>query len=70
MKEIKFIPGSTVEQAVSILRNHRYNGEIVCGEFNGVMLYSNTVTMDSAYKEITGKSKEEFDKYVESLYNK
>lgn len=68
MKEIKFIPGSTVEQAVNILLNYRYNGESVCGEFNGVTLHSDTVTMDSAYKEITGKSKEEFDEYVKSLY--
>lgn len=34
---------------------------LACGEFNGTSLYSDTVTMDGAYKEIIGKTKEEFD---------
>ncbi|MNG37650.1 hypothetical protein D3C84_1250670 [compost metagenome] len=34
---------------------------LASGEFNGVQLYSDTVTMDEAYKAITGKTKGEHD---------
>lgn len=61
MKKIEFSLGSTIEQAVNELLNH---GELVYGKFNGVTLYSDTVTMDDAYKEITGKTKAEFDDYI------
>jgi hypothetical protein len=53
--------GNTVEEAVNELLRYRNNEVLASGEFNGVMLYSDTVTMDSAYKEITGKTKTEFD---------
>ncbi len=60
--KIEFFAGNTIEQAVNELLSHKEKGKLVWGEFNGVILYSDTVTMDSAYQEITGKSKEEFDK--------
>lgn len=66
-EEIKFILGSTIEQAVNELSHHKNEGKLVCGVFNGITLYSDTVTMDSAYLAITGKSKAEFDAYVKSL---
>lgn len=62
--EIKFTLGSTIEQAVNELLKHKKKGKLVFGKFNGVILYSNTVTMDSAYQEITGKSKAEFDESI------
>lgn len=60
-EEIAFFAGSTVEQAVNELLSYKEEGKLVCGKFNGVMLYSDTVTMDAAYKSITGKTKAEFD---------
>ncbi|WP_137743312.1 hypothetical protein [Robertmurraya siralis] len=61
-KTIEFRAGDTIEGAVRELLRHKEIGSVVCGQFNGVTLYSDTVTMDSAYKEITGKTKAEFDK--------
>jgi hypothetical protein len=60
--EIEFLAGNTVEDAVKELLNYKEKGLLACGEFNGITLYSDTVTMDGAYKEITGKTKSEFDK--------
>lgn len=61
-EHIGFFAGSTIEQAVNELLSYTEKGKLACGEFNGVTLYSDTVTMDSAYQEITGKTKAEFDK--------
>lgn len=61
-EEIQFFAGNTVEQAVNELLSYKEEGKLVSGKFNGITLYSDTVTMDSAYREITGKTKEEFDK--------
>lgn len=60
-KKIYFTAGSTVESAVNELLKHREAGKLACGDFNGITLYSDTVTMDDAYKLITGKTKSEFD---------
>ncbi|GAA4880063.1 hypothetical protein GCM10023310_70310 [Paenibacillus vulneris] len=59
--KIDFTAGSTIGSAVRKLLEYRESGILVCGEFNGVMLYSDTVTMDGAYEAITGKTKSEFD---------
>lgn len=59
--EIKFKLGISVEQAVNELLGYKERGYSVYGKFNGVTLYSNTVTMDSAHKEILGMTKAEFD---------
>lgn len=61
-EEVPVFAGNTVEQAVNELLSYKEEGKLVCGKFNGVMLYSDTVTMDSAYQKITGKTKAEFDK--------
>lgn len=60
--KIDFLAGNTIDSAVKELVNYRKKGLLAYGEFNGVTLYSDTVTMDKAYKEITGKTKSEFDK--------
>lgn len=57
-----FRAGYSIEEAVNELLEYKEKGILVCGEFNGTTLYSDTVTLDSAYIEITGKSKAEFDK--------
>jgi len=60
--EIEFSAGCNVEEAVNKLLTYKKKGILTCGDFNGHTLYSDTVTMDGAYKEITGKTKEELDK--------
>lgn len=59
--KINFSWGNTIESAVHQLLEYKKNGVLACGEFNGATLYSDTVTMDGAYKEIIGKTKAEFD---------
>ncbi len=61
-QKIEFYAGSNVEDAVNELLKYEIKGILACGDFNGTTLYSDTVTMDGAYKEITGKTKSEFDK--------
>lgn len=61
-KKLDLFVGCNIEDAVSELLEYRSKGVLVCGDFNGTTLYSDTVTMDGAYKEITGKTKAEFDK--------
>lgn len=56
-REIEFGFGG-IESAVKELGN---NKELVCGSFNGQMLYSDIDDLDSAYVKITGKTKDEFD---------
>lgn len=65
MRKIEFMPGTDLDDAVNTLLVARANGEQVYGEFNGCKLYSDTVTMDSAYIEILGCTKAEYDKSVE-----
>lgn len=59
-RKVVFTLGATIEEAVNELLNYK----LAYGKFNGVTLYSDTVTMDSAYKQITGKTKSEFDEYL------
>ncbi|RXZ78096.1 hypothetical protein EBB07_29010 [Paenibacillaceae bacterium] len=60
-KEINFVAGSTIEDAVRELLMYKNQGVLAFGEFNGAKLFSETVTLDGAYKEIIGKTKTEFD---------
>ena len=55
---IGFGVGDDIDSAMYQLKNHQ---DLVCGEFNGKMLYSDIDDLDSAYKKITGKSKSEFE---------
>lgn len=61
-EKVDFMVGSNVESAVKELLMYKAKGKLVCGDFNGVTLYSDTVTMDDAYILITGKTKAELDK--------
>lgn len=61
-KKIEFYTGCDIAMAVNKLLEYKDKGEYACGEFNGHMLYSDNVTVDSAYLEITGKTKADFDK--------
>jgi len=65
-KKIKFGFGD-VESAVKELKSHN---ELVCGSFNGQMLYSDIDDLDSAYVKITGKTKAEFDAEIKAENDK
>ena len=60
-RKIEFV-GTNLESAVYQLLAYKARGESVYGEFNGHRLYSDTVTMDSAYIEVVGCTKEEHDR--------
>jgi len=64
-RKIEFDCGCNIENAVNELLRYKEKGRLVYGEFNGHPLYSDTVTLDGAYKEITGKTKAELDKEQE-----
>ena len=54
--EIEFGLGWSLERAVKELIEYAVKGEFVYGEFNGHVLYSDTVSMDSAYLEVVGRT--------------
>lgn len=64
MKKIELLPGNNLEYAVYTLLAAKARGQHVWCEFNGHKLYSDNVTMDSAYLEVTGSTKKEFDQQL------
>ena len=63
-RKIEFY-GNTLEQCVEALLKYQRRGESVVVSFNGHDLYSSDVTMDGAYQEVLGSTKEEFDRKQE-----
>ena len=61
---------SPLERCVERLLQFKERGELVKYQFNGHWLYSDTITMDSAFLEITGKNKNDFDKAQEEWREK
>lgn len=61
MKKIEITPGDKLDEVVDMLIEADIRGEQVYVEFNGHKLYSNGITMDSAYKEVLGFTKQEFE---------
>lgn len=59
-KQIDVVWGLSIDDVVNTLLQYKSIGSRVCVEFNGVMLYSDTVTLDGAYKEITGMTRQKF----------
>ena len=57
-REIEFSLGQSIDTAVKELKSYE---ELVCGSFNGKMLYSDVDDVDSAFVKITGRTKSEFD---------
>lgn len=53
--------GMSIEEAVQILTDYHKEGKLVCLDFNGTMLCSDSVTLDDAYKAITGMTKDEYE---------
>jgi hypothetical protein len=71
----KELPGfyHSIDEAVEALLKAKANGEYAYVVFNDVILHSDTVTIDSAYKEITGYNKDEYDRAVKAeteMYHK
>ena len=64
-KEIEIPTGTTLESAVYTLLAAKSNGEHAFCIFNGVKLHSDTVSIESAYQDVLGKSKEEYQKEVD-----
>lgn len=62
-REIDFSAGQNIESAVKKLKEQK---DLVCGSFNGQMLYSDIDDMNSAYQKITGKTKAEYDAVMKS----
>ncbi|APR02693.1 hypothetical protein CLQ_13588 (plasmid) [Clostridium botulinum Af84] len=69
-EEIEFSGGNIIKEAVNELLDYKEKGKLVCRSFNGHFLYSDTVTMDGTYKEITGQTKSEFDKAQQEMIYK
>ena len=69
-KEIGGILSGNLEDNVRLLLRYAADGERVYINFNGHKLYSDTVTMDSAYLECTGKTKAEYVQYVKEWREK
>ena len=59
--------GTILDDAVNKLLQASSKGNQAYVEFNGIELEENTVTIDSAYKEVTGYTKKEFDELPEEL---
>ena len=65
LEEIVLHGGENIESAVNRLLEAKKQGKHAYCVFNDTYLYSDNVTMDSAYIEICGCTKEEYDKKVE-----
>ena len=64
MKQIQFASYDTLESAVYTLLAAKARGQHVWCEFNEHKLYSDNVTMDRVYLEVTGRTKKEFDQQL------
>ena len=60
--KLKVKRGSSLEDVVSVLLDTKERGESVYCEFEGHKLHSDNITMDSAFLEVTGLDKEDYDR--------
>ena len=65
-KEIQ-VHAYDIEECVSILEQYKCKGLLVSTIFNGITLYSDTVTLDSAYIAIIGETKADYDNSFERV---
>ncbi len=65
IKKIEIPPLSTIDSVVETLLEAKARGESVYAEFYGHKLYSDTITLESAYLEMTGKTEIEHKKDLE-----
>ena len=64
MEQIKLVSCDTLESAVYTLLAAKARVQHVWCEFNEHKLYSDKVTMDSAYLEVIGRTKKEYDQQL------
>ncbi len=57
-----------IENFVHLLLKHKEKDELVYADFNGHRFYSDKITMDGAYMELTGKTKAEFDAMIKEQH--
>lgn len=69
-EKIDYFYAGTLDKCVEALIEYKEHGKSVVVDFNGHDLYSCDVTMDSAYKEVLGKTKAEFDKECEEAHKR
>lgn len=62
-REVEFRSG-TLDECINELLNFKAAGKSVVINFSGHLLYSCDVTVDSAYQEVCGKTKAEYDKFL------
>ena len=67
-RKIELRPGDNLESIVYTLLAAKARGEHVYCEFNGHELHSDTVTMDSAFTDVIGCTKAEYDQRTKELY--
>lgn len=61
-RKIELLPNDNIESAVYTLLAAKAREESVYCEFQGHILHSNNTSMDSAYLEVLGCTKAEFEK--------
>ena len=64
MKEIRLLAGEDLDDAVKKLLVFKNKGMSVYCNFNGTYLYSDTVTLDSAYIQVCGCTKKIYDEML------
>ena len=67
VKRIDIEPWSNLQSVVYLLMAYRANGDHVYCEYNGHKLYSDNISMEAAYLEITGMTKEEYEAEKQKL---
>ncbi len=67
-RKIEINPGEELESAVHTLLEAKARGEHVYCDFNGHELHSDSVTMDSAYIEVLGCTKAEWDQKEKEMH--
>lgn len=66
-EEVHFRAGIDLKAVVDELLKYREEGKLVCTVFNTHKFYSDTVELESAYKQVTGKTYTEFRKMLEEI---
>ena len=67
-KEIEYF--GHLDGCINELLRYKAKGELVSINFNGHMLYSDTITVDGAYQEVLGVTKAEremFDRIIKNI---
>lgn len=70
MRKIELALGSNLDEAIELLLKAKAEGKSVYCDFNGHILYSDDITVDSAYMEVCGKTKAEYDEDRRIWYEK